>query len=223
MHSTGFSCPSRSIRVCRGSARWFWPAAVMTAFLMRKEAPGWADRRPAQKTIVALSGVRLCVVIRAQIGGGGARSQPRTHLSWEKWGRTLRRPGLAGFCRAYPAASDLAGIYEDVGAVLITLSTSSVHSFRFSTSVSDGAAIGAIRTPPGIIRSNGRSSRRSPPRRGTTVKLSRAYGKSVPPHTQRLLASKKTVAAARVVRAATFQFESSMGGQAFSGRLPLSD
>ena len=67
---------------------------------------------------------------------------------------SLRRPGLSGFCRAYPAASDLAGIYEDVGAVLITLSTSSVHSFRFSTSVSDGAAIGAIRTPPAIISSN---------------------------------------------------------------------
>src|ERR1017187_6804864 len=40
MQSTGFSCPSRSISVCSGSARWLWPAAVMTAFLMRKEAPG---------------------------------------------------------------------------------------------------------------------------------------------------------------------------------------
>ena len=68
--------------------------------------------------------------------------------------RTLRRPGLAGYRRAYPAASDLVGIYEDVGAVLITLGTSSVPSFRFATSVSDGAAISAIRTPPGIISSN---------------------------------------------------------------------
>jgi hypothetical protein len=107
--------------------------------------------------------------------------------------RALRRPGLRGLIAVrIPAASDLVGIYEDVGAVLITFGTSSVPSFRLSTSVSDGAAIGAIRTPPGVIRSNGRSSRRSPPRRGTTVRLVRAYRKSVPPHMQRLLASKKT-------------------------------
>src|ERR1039458_6413998 len=62
---------------------------------------------------------------------------------------SLRRPGLAGFCRAYPAASDLVGIYEDVGAVLITLSTSIVPSFRFAPSESRGSAIGAIRSPPG--------------------------------------------------------------------------
>src|ERR1039457_1149450 len=85
--------------------------------------------------------------------------------------------------RAYPAANDLVGIYEDVGTRLN--GASSVHSFRFSTSESDGAAISAIRTPPGVIRSNGTSSRRSPPRRGTTVKLSRACGKPVPPHMQR--------------------------------------
>ena len=47
-----------------------------------------------------------------------------------------------------PAASDLVGIYEDVGAVLMTLGTSSVPSCRFSTSVSRGSAIGAIRTSP---------------------------------------------------------------------------
>ena len=46
--------------------------------------------------------------------------------------------------------------------------------------------------PSAIIRSNGRSSRRSPPRRGTTTKLSRAYGKSVPSHMQRTLARMKT-------------------------------
>ena len=55
---------------------------------------------------------------------------------------TLRRPGLPGcFAGRDPAASDLAGIYEDVGTVLMTLSTSSVLSFRFSTSVSSGSAI----------------------------------------------------------------------------------
>jgi len=80
----------------------------------------------------------------------------------------LRRPGLRVVAARYPAASDLVGIYEDVGAVLM-VGTSSVPSFRLSTSVSDGAAIGAIRTPPGMISSNWRSSRRSPPRRGTTV------------------------------------------------------
>src|ERR1039458_8356116 len=50
-----------------------------------------------------------------------------------------------------PAASDLVGIYEDVGAVLITLGTSSVPSFRFATSVSRGSAISAIRTSPGCF------------------------------------------------------------------------
>src|ERR1035437_6517731 len=62
--------------------------------------------------------------------------------------------GLRVFAVRIPAASDLVGIYEDVGAVLITLGTSSVPSFRFATSVSDGAAIRAIRTPPAIISSN---------------------------------------------------------------------
>ena len=57
--------------------------------------------------------------------------------------------GLRVFAGRIPAASDLAGIYEDVGTVLITLSTSIVHSFRFATSVSRGSAIGAIRTSPG--------------------------------------------------------------------------
>ena len=57
--------------------------------------------------------------------------------------------GLRVFAARVPAASDLVAIYEDVGAVLITLSTSSVPSFRLSTSVSSGSAIGAIRTSTG--------------------------------------------------------------------------
>ena len=57
--------------------------------------------------------------------------------------------GYRVFAGRIPAASDLAGIYEDVGTVLITLSTSSVPSFRFTTSVPDGAAISAIRTSTG--------------------------------------------------------------------------
>src|SRR5437899_10265653 len=65
--------------------------------------------------------------------------------------KALRRPGLPGICRAYPAASDSIGTYEDVGAVLITLSTSSVPSFRFSISVTRGSAITAIRTSPGCF------------------------------------------------------------------------
>jgi hypothetical protein len=47
-----------------------------------------------------------------------------------------------------PAASDLEGIYEDVGAVLMTLGTSSVPSFRFATSEFKGSAMSAIRTSP---------------------------------------------------------------------------
>ena len=67
---------------------------------------------------------------------------------------SLRRPGLSERPRGrpavrFPAANDLAGIYEDVGTVLMTLSTSSVPSFRFSTSVSKGPAIRAIRSSPG--------------------------------------------------------------------------
>src|ERR1035438_10644300 len=57
--------------------------------------------------------------------------------------------GFRVFAARIPAASDLVGIYEDVGAMLITLSTSIVHSFRLSTSVSRGSAISAIRTSPG--------------------------------------------------------------------------
>jgi len=143
---------------------------------------------------------------------GCAWSRDTLGLPRESCG-ALRRPGLRGLAqraprRAYPAASDLVGI------------------FRFSTSVSDGAAIGAIRSPPAIISSNWRSSRRYPPRRGTTVKLLRACGKSVPPQMQRILASMKTCCGragpgGTPVRAASLQFESSMRGQAFSGGTPL--
>src|ERR1019366_3308039 len=99
--------------------------------------------------------------VRERGGSGVKRGLGARHfrLADEVLRGTLRRPGLSGFCRAHPAASDFGVIYEDVGTVLITLGPSSVPSFRFSTSVSDGAAIGAIRTPPAIIRSNGRSSR----------------------------------------------------------------
>ena len=56
------------------------------------------------------------------------------------------------FAVRIPAASDLVGIYEDVGAVLITLSTSIVPSFRFATSVSGGSAMSAIRSSPGYYQ-----------------------------------------------------------------------
>jgi hypothetical protein len=59
--------------------------------------------------------------------------------------------GLRVFAARVPAASDLVAIYEDVGAVLMTLSTSSVPSFRLSTSVSSGSAISAIRTSSGCF------------------------------------------------------------------------
>ena len=59
--------------------------------------------------------------------------------------------GLRVIAGRGPAASDSIGIYEDVGAVLITLGTSSVPSFRFSTSVSNGPAMSAIRTSIGDL------------------------------------------------------------------------
>jgi hypothetical protein len=64
-------------------------------------------------------------------------------------GNVAAAGGYRVFAGRIPAASDLAGIYEDVGAVLITLSTSSVPSFRFSTSVSNGPAMNAIRSSIG--------------------------------------------------------------------------
>src|ERR1035437_280341 len=66
---------------------------------------------------------------------------------------SLRRPGLRGLIAVrFPAASDLVGIYEDVGTVLIAFGTSIVPSFRLSTSVSRGSAIRAIRTSPGYYQ-----------------------------------------------------------------------
>ena len=59
--------------------------------------------------------------------------------------------GLRVIAVRIPAASDLIGIYEDVGAVLMTLGTSSVPSFRFATSVFKGSAMSAIRTSPGCF------------------------------------------------------------------------
>ena len=79
--------------------------------------------------------------------GGGER-----HFGLEKGGSIRGRCGGRGlrvFAARVPAASDLVGIYKDVGAVLITLSTSSVPLFRFSTSVSGGSATRAIRTSTG--------------------------------------------------------------------------
>src|SRR5260370_19417877 len=63
--------------------------------------------------------------------------------------KRCRGRGFRVFAGRDPATSDLAGIYEDVGTVLITLSTSSVPWFKFSTSVSSGSATSAIRTSTG--------------------------------------------------------------------------
>ena len=98
------------------------------------------------------------------------------------------------FAGRIPAASDLVGIYEDVGTVLITLGTSSVPSFKFPNLCIQGVGdtrypniprVFSVRTedlPAGLLHVG------EPP-----LCLYGAYGKSVPPHTQRLLASKKTV------------------------------
>ena len=94
-------------------------------------------------------GAEISAEKRSQKKSNWSRTAKDTSGVRRRLSETLRRPGLLGVCQAYPAASDLAGIYEDVGTVLITLSTSSVPSFRFSTSVSGGSAINAIRTSPG--------------------------------------------------------------------------
>ncbi len=101
-------------------------------------------------SVPARGRLRRGKVICIPRGGAGrreAREDSARHFGIE----TLRRPGFPGVCRACPAASDWIGIYEDVGAVLIALSTSSVPSFRFSISVPGGPAINAIRTSPGCF------------------------------------------------------------------------
>ena len=82
--------------------------------------------------------------------GGSAPPLPRGHTYPRREVLKMRcgGRGFRVFAGRGPAASDLAGIYEDVGTVLITLSTSSVLSFRFSTSVFRGSATSAIRTSP---------------------------------------------------------------------------
>src|SRR6516165_5226854 len=106
---------------------------------------------------------------------------------------TLRRPGTFGLIAGWgPAASDLTGSYEDVRTRLDGLSL--VHSFRFTISVSRGAAITAIRDgPPGVIGSNRRSFRRSPPRRGTIVQPLTGLRKVSTTSGQRILRRMKTV------------------------------
>src|SRR5664280_1124930 len=87
----------------------------------------------------------------AENGEESARRHWQRHFGIEKGERSRERCGGRGlrvFAVRIPAASDLVGIYEDVGAVLITLSTSIVPSFRFATSVSRGSAISAIRSSP---------------------------------------------------------------------------
>ena len=91
------------------------------------------------------------IAARLPAGMAGTRLPQRRHYGLER-GDLLKRCGGRGlrvFAARVPAASDLAGIYKDVGAVLMTLSTSSVPLFRFSTSVSSGSAIRAIRTSTG--------------------------------------------------------------------------
>src|ERR1019366_5123560 len=85
----------------------------------------------------------------SEVVGDGARDT--SGLKRESFRERCGGRGLRVVAVRIPAASDLVGIYEDVGAVLITLGTSSVPSFRFSTSVSDGSAISAIRTSPGCF------------------------------------------------------------------------
>ena len=101
---------------------------------------------------------------------------------------SLRRPGTFGLIAGWgPAASDLTARYKDVGTGLYGRSI--VDLFRLSASVSRGAAITAIRDgPPGVIGSNRRSFRRSPPRRGTIVQPLTGLRKVSTTSGQRILA-----------------------------------
>src|ERR1039457_75348 len=122
--------------------------------------------------------------------------------------------GLRVFAVRIPAASDLVGIYEDVGTVLMTWAHRASPRFNSQPLNPKGRRQALSEHPLGVFRSNGRSSRRSPPRRGTTVKPAKAYGKPAPPNMQRILARIKTVGIARVVRTTSFLFETSTRGQA---------
>jgi len=106
----------------------------------------------------------------------------------------------------------------------MTLSTSSVPSFRLSTSVSSGSAISAIRTSTGDYPFERKIF---PPVSSTEGNHREAFNGlrevSTTSILQRLLASKKTVGVVRVVRTTSFQFESSRSDYAFSGRKILSD
>ena len=108
----------------------------------------------------------------------------------------LRRPGTSGLIAGWgPAASDLTARYKDVRTRLDGLSI--VPLFRVSVSESRGAAITAIRDgPPGVIGSNRRSFRRSPPRRGTIVQPLTGLRKVSTTSGQRMPAGKKTVGVA---------------------------
>ena len=123
------------------------------------------------------------------------------------------------FAGRIPAAGDLVGIYEDVGTVLITLSTSSVPSFKFPNLCIQGVGderypniprVYSVRTedlPAGLLHEG------EPP-----LSLYGAYGKPAPPNMQRIQAWIKTVGAARVVRTTSFQFELSTRGQGLPQR-----
>jgi hypothetical protein len=65
------------------------------------------------------------------VGANGHELERRdtTGLRGESFMKRCGGRGLRVFAVRIPAASDLVGIYEDVGTVLMTLSTSSVPSF----------------------------------------------------------------------------------------------
>ena len=152
-------------------------------------------------------------VLRVAINPGGRlagwfrHTYPKRRRRERCGGRGLRV--IAG---RIPAASDLVGIYEDVGTVLIALGTSSVLSFRLLNLCI--RRVGDERYPniPRVFSVRTEDlSRRSPPRRGTTVKLLTAYGKVSTTSTATHTGQYENLLRPRgVVRAASLQFESSM-------------
>ena len=103
-------------------------------------------------------------------GGDRARTGSERHFGIEKGvvHRALRRPGALGLIAGrIPAASDLVGIYEDVGTGWMAHRAS--PRWNSQPLNPKGRRSALSEHPLGVFRSNGRSSRRSPPRRGTTV------------------------------------------------------
>jgi hypothetical protein len=157
-------------------------------------------------------------------GGGSGAESAETRSAVETlrargtdlFGNSLRRPGPAvarrTYRRAYPAANDSSRTFDDLGRL------NGLHIFADSmlgSLVSDGTAIGAIRSPPGVIGPVLRSPRRHPTwdcRTGFT----RPYGKFSTTSVATLAGQQENCWARAVAAQASFRSQGSR--RAASGR-----